>query len=236
MAKNLFAKAKNKKATPKAKKDDKIIVNVEGAEFAEKLEKFATLKAQMDELKAEMAMSQEFVKAVGVEEFANLVDSNKNNVGSFILASENGGRVMVLPTKKYIKIDEAAAETLTETYGEDVVEKPLRSNDIPHPARTLLIVDSGYSIISWWHATDVPPETLDRKKIEDTAYVPGLEINKEKDLWPGQIEDAVDGRHPNKTVNVGFADGTVTRKKADDLFVEKSGDTYINRSPLWLPK
>jgi len=28
---------------------------------------------------------------------------------------------MILPTKRYIKIDEAAAETLTETYGEDVV-------------------------------------------------------------------------------------------------------------------
>ena len=41
---------------------------------------------------------------------------------------------------------------------------------------------------------------------------------------------------PNKTVNVGFADGHVTRKKADDLFVEKAADAYMNRSPLWLPK
>ena len=116
------------------------------------------------------------------------------------------------------------------------VVKPLQGSDIPHPAQSLLIVDSGYSIIGWWHATDAPPETLNRTNIEDTAYVPGLEINQEKDLWPCQKEDAVNGRHPNKTVNVGFVGGSVTRKKADDLFVGKTDDNYINRSPLWLPK
>jgi len=120
--KNLFEKAK-KEQKPKAKKDDKIIVNIPGDEFSEKLKKFATLKAQIDELEAEMTMSKEFVKSIGVEEFAKLVESKKLNVGSFILASKNGGSVMVLPTKKYITIDEAAAENLTETYGEGIVDE-----------------------------------------------------------------------------------------------------------------
>jgi len=118
---NLFGKAKKTGTKKAAKKDDKIIVDVKGKEFAEKLEQFANLKAKMDELKAELAMSQAFVKEVGTEEFANLVETKKVNVGSFILSSETGGRVMVLPTKKYIKIDEAGAETLQETYGEDIV-------------------------------------------------------------------------------------------------------------------
>lgn len=123
MAKNLFEKAK-KEAKPKAaKKDDKIVVNIAGKEFSEKLAKFANLKAQIDELEAEMTMSKEFVKGIGIEEFAKLVESKKVNVGSFILASEDGGTVMVLPTKKYITIDEAAAENLTETYGEGIVDE-----------------------------------------------------------------------------------------------------------------
>lgn len=113
---------------------------------------------------------------------------------------------------------------------------PLRSIDIPHPSRTLLIADSGYSIITWWHATDVPPVALRDTVIEDTAYVPGLDINKDKNLWPGQKQDAIDGRHPNKTVNVGFADGHLDRAKADDLFVEKIDDVYRNKTPLWSPK
>jgi len=118
----------------------------------------------------------------------------------------------------------------------EFVGAPLGDEDIPHPSQTLLIVDSGYSIISWWHATDVPPVTLDKRNIEDTAYVPGLNINKDRNLKSGQEDDAINGRHPNKTVNVGFADGTVARKKADDLFVERTAEAYENKIPLWLPK
>jgi len=117
----------------------------------------------------------------------------------------------------------------------EFIGTPLCSNNVTRPGQTLLIVDSGYSLISWWHVTDIPP-VLPGSSIEDTAYVPGLEINKKKDLWPGQEWDAISGRHPNRTVNNGFVDGHVSRKKADDLFVEKTDTSYKNRFPLWLPK
>ena len=118
---------------------------------------------------------------------------------------------------------------------EEFVGTPLRSSDIPYPSQTLLIVDSGYSLISWWNVTNIPPVTLNNT-IEDTAYLPGIEINKDKNIWPGQEEDAIFGRHPNKTVNVSFVDGHLTRIRADDLFVEKIVDEYKNKSPLWQPK
>jgi len=118
----------------------------------------------------------------------------------------------------------------------EFVGAPLGRHDIRQPSRTLLIVDSGYSIISWWHVTDDPPVSLDGDRGEDTAYVPVLKINKDKKFVFGQKQDAVDGRHPNKTGNVGFADGHIARKKADDLFVEKAADAYTNRSPLWIPE
>jgi len=117
----------------------------------------------------------------------------------------------------------------------DFIGTPLRSSDIPHSGQTLLVVDSGYSMINWQHATDAPPVSLG-STIEDTAYIPGLWINKDRDLWPGQEQDAVDGRHINKTVNIGFADGHVSREVADCLLVKKTGDSYKNRSPLWLPE
>ena len=117
----------------------------------------------------------------------------------------------------------------------EFIGTPLRSGHISRAAETLLILDSGYSIITWWHATDAPPVSPG-STIEDTAYVPGLWINKERDLWDGQEQDAINGRHPNKSVNVGFVDGHIGHMKADDLFVEKSGDDYKNLRPLWLPK
>lgn len=122
----------------------------------------------------------------------------------------------------------------TQRHREEFVGTPLCSSDITHPSQTLLIVDSGYSLISWWNVTDVPPVSLS-STIEDTAYVPGLEINKDKKLWPGQEWDAINGRHPNKTVNAGFTDGHISRKKAEDLFVEQTDAGYKNRFPLWLP-
>lgn len=114
---------------------------------------------------------------------------------------------------------------------------PLNTGEMATPDKTLLIVDSGYAMISWWNVTEDPPAVLDKDPIEDTAYIPGLEIvNKNKDLFPGQVEDANDGRHPNKTVNVSFADGHIKRKKADDLLVEEMEDgSYENKSPLWVP-
>jgi prepilin-type processing-associated H-X9-DG protein len=116
-----------------------------------------------------------------------------------------------------------------------LVGKPLSSSDIPYPSRTLLIVDSGYSLINWWHVTDTPPVPLG-STIEDSAYVPGLDINKDKTLWPGLERDAIYGRHPNKTVNLGFVDGHIEGMNANDLFVEKTADDYKNKTPLWSPR
>lgn len=119
---------------------------------------------------------------------------------------------------------------------EEFVGIPLRSSNISRPSETLLLVDSGYAMICWWQATDKPPVTLDNIIIEDTSYIPGLWINKDRNLLPGQMYDAIYGRHPNKTVNVGFVDGHVKRIEADNLFIEKINSTYKNKSPLWVPK
>ncbi len=107
--------------------------------------------------------------------------------------------------------------------------------DIKQPAKTLLLVDSGYSMITWWHAADTPPYKLGRM-IEDTAYIPGMKINDEKKLWFGQEEDAIEGRHPGKTVNAAFADGHTGRKKADEFLVEKTDYGYENLKPPWQPE
>ena len=113
---------------------------------------------------------------------------------------------------------------------------PLSSSNILHPSRSLLVMDSGYSMISWWHVTDIPPAPLVGSKNEVAAYVPGLKINKDKTtLWPGQKGDAIVGRHPNKIVNVGFVDGHVDHENAEELFVENTETGYNNRYPLWRP-
>jgi prepilin-type processing-associated H-X9-DG protein len=120
-----------------------------------------------------------------------------------------------------------------KSYTEEFVGAPLSIAGLPHPGSTLLLVDAGYSLICWWQAAAEPPVALGDLYIEDTSYVPGLEINKGRDLWPGQTWDAIGGRHPNKTVNVGFADGHADLKPARDLLVEKGKDAQYSNMVLW---
>jgi prepilin-type N-terminal cleavage/methylation domain-containing protein/prepilin-type processing-associated H-X9-DG protein len=118
-------------------------------------------------------------------------------------------------------------------YKKDFVGRPVSIGSLRHPGSTLLIVDSGYGIISAWNAMAEPPVTFDEDYLEDTTYVPGLEINKDKDLRPGQTWDAIGGRHPHRTVNVGFADGHAERKAAQELLVEQGTDGEYTNTVLW---
>ncbi len=118
----------------------------------------------------------------------------------------------------------------------EFIGSSLALSDVPHPEKTLLIVDSGYSLINWWHAAKTPPVSLGNTIIEDTAYIPGLWINRDRELLPDQEHDAINGRHPNKTVNIGFVDGHLSRVKAEQLLVEKTINPYTSPGPLWLPE
>lgn len=119
-------------------------------------------------------------------------------------------------------------------YKTDFVGRPLSLGSLEQPGSTLLVVDSGFTLICWWNATACPPMPLQPNDVESTAYVPGLEINKKKVLWPGERFDAIGGRHANKTVNVGFADGHAEREPAGDLLVEKAEDGRYTNTRLWL--
>jgi len=124
---------------------------------------------------------------------------------------------------------------ITGNLSGEFVGKSLALNQIRHPARTLLIVDSGYSLISWRGATDANIQPFENRRRAGSFYVPGLWINKERIFSPANEDDAINGRHPNKSVNVGFVDGHVSCVRADDLFVEETNGDYNNRTPLWLP-
>lgn len=120
--------------------------------------------------------------------------------------------------------------------GGEFVGTPLALHQIRRPAETLLITDSGYRLISWKGVTNASVPPFENPRRVRSFYVPGLQINKERDILPTQEADAKDGRHLNRTVNVGFVDGSVSRLKADDLFVEEIESRYSNRYPLWQPE
>ncbi len=109
---------------------------------------------------------------------------------------------------------------------------PLGLRSIPYPSSTLLVVDHGSTSAIWQQTT------LNPSYIRGRIYIPGLMYNSASSivagLDSGVLNDAIDGRHFGKTVNVGYADGHCVLKKADELIVDVSNG-YNNRSPLWLP-
>lgn len=120
--------------------------------------------------------------------------------------------------------------------------EPLNAELIATPGDTLLVLDSGYAMISWRHAAD------DRSPVaptgnEDAAYVPGLKMNQlisssspPSPFYQEQLKDAIEGRHEFHRLNVGFADGHCLTMEAESLLVEKVNETaYKNQIPLWKP-
>lgn len=123
------------------------------------------------------------------------------------------------------------APKTTGTIGDEFVGKPLGLTQVRNPSQVLLLTDSGYSLASWKAATDAVSPRFDNPNRENYFYIPGMEINTSY----SSIKEALQGRHPNKTVNVLYTDGHVAYIKADKLTVEKTGGQYKNISPLWKP-
>ena len=122
------------------------------------------------------------------------------------------------------------ASKSTSSLEDEFIGKPLGLTHVRNPSQTLLLTDSGYSLVSWKTATDISPR-FDNPNREEYFYIPGMSINTPSDGIP----ETVDGRHSNKTVNVTYMDGHLARIKADELTVENTSGQYKNISPLWKP-
>jgi len=173
-----------------------------------------------------------------------------NYIGEYYIKAVEGSTILDCPSKRLDDF-KLMSNVLCGNYGvnqsicksafgspsrKEFVGSPLKQHEIRHPGRTLLLVDAGYALVNWWHASDSPPQQLNSLFIEDTAYIPGLTINTTREFLSGQKNDAITGRHPGKTVNIGFVDGHVEVKKSESVLVEKVEDYYRNCKPLWQPR
>lgn len=110
--------------TPAAKKDIHPVSVVKGEDFAEKLEKFVSLKDQIKELTAEQKSIEGEIKETCKNEYIKLYTEMKRNPESIKVASEKGDKIMFMAVKKYVgAVDEERAEELREKYGVTMVEE-----------------------------------------------------------------------------------------------------------------
>jgi len=118
---------------------------------------------------------------------------------------------------------------------EEFVGSSLKPGRIRHPSNVLLLADSGYSLLSWKAATLDPAVTFEYSSRSGAFYVPGLSINSQKTINPEMVMDATKGRHPNLTINIGFADGGVKKVKAETLLIATDIPSDCPAYSTWSP-
>ena len=125
---SLFTKAK--KSTPAKKtsaKDKKVRLVVEDPTFFEKVEKLEELQETLKSAKAKADLISDELKDIAKELWADEYEKTKRNPESVMIVQENStgdtASLMLVPSDKYITINEERAEELKEAYGEDIVEE-----------------------------------------------------------------------------------------------------------------
>jgi len=124
---NLFKAAKEKGGTASAKPSKEEIL-IKDPRFHMSLSRLAEVNSQIDELSAEATILAGEVKERSIKEFTKLYENNGKYPGSFLLKSsgfkgQSDASLMFIPTDKYIKIDEARYNELTEEFGPDIAEE-----------------------------------------------------------------------------------------------------------------
>lgn len=127
MPANLFQKAKKSAAAKTSKaKEEKLRIKVKDSEFFDKIERLETLQDNMKRDKAAADILNDEIKEIAKTEWSKVFDKTAKNPGSVMLESRRDGdiaQLMIVPSDKYLSINEDRAEYLVETYGEDAVEE-----------------------------------------------------------------------------------------------------------------
>ncbi len=118
---------------------------------------------------------------------------------------------------------------------EEFFGRSLKPETIQRPVQVLLLADSGYSLVSWKAATVNPDYSFDFSQRQGSFYVPGLSINSGKLISPNQETDAIKGRHPNRTINIGFCDGSVRKLPAETLLLTTDTPSDSPAYSTWSP-
>ena len=122
---NLFAKAKKTAPAKTTKaKDQKVRLTVEDANFFANVQKLEELNDQMKSAKAKADMISDELRDVAKEAWMEQYAKTGKNPESVMVCQENGedvAQLMLVPSDKYITINEARAEELREMYDEEIV-------------------------------------------------------------------------------------------------------------------
>ncbi len=151
--------------------------------------------------------------------------SSKDDISDGFLCGNYGVNASVCKTSPI-------SSQITEFAG-----KPLTPTQIRSPSEVILVMDAGYSLINWKATLSDPSFGFENPQRNSWFYVPGLtSVNQRKAIADQNRDDALLGRHPGKTVNIGFCDGHASALDAQSLAVESPPATQTQSTyRYWSP-
>jgi hypothetical protein len=179
---NLFAKAKtNAVVTKTTKKSDKPEVRVtteffmakgykraeaieRANEFNEQLAQWADLKQQEANIKAQAAVIEAEVKALGREAFISMFTETGKRPDNFLIVTD-GASAQFIAQDNYLKLNETQAEELGGNYGEGIVEESTVFN-----FNAELVNEFGGPISEMIEKSKLPQRVKDGLIIAQTTY------------------------------------------------------------------
>ena len=123
---NIFSKAKKEAVAKAPAADSKVRINVNDADFFEKVSKLEKLNDQMKSDKAKADMISDELKETAKNEWVKLYEKTGKNPESVMIESRlnnDVAQVMFIPTDRYISVDSEKVETLIEEYGDSIVNE-----------------------------------------------------------------------------------------------------------------
>jgi prepilin-type processing-associated H-X9-DG protein len=108
--------------------------------------------------------------------------------------------------------------------------QPISSLKVSFPASTMLVTDSGYGSVAWYHT--LPQVISSGNPGQDLAYIPGIRANQLRALRPGTKTDAFSGRHRDNRLNLVYVDGHSSRIKSSEFITAPNQNTPTR---IWLP-
>ena len=113
---------------------------------------------------------------------------------------------------------------------------PLRPEQVHSPFSKLLLMDSGYALISWKALVpDVSVYPFENLNRQDVHYLPGLPSNQNRAINQIQQNDATNGRHHSQKFNAVFADGHVESKKPSSVAPDFDAAGNVSNNSFWSP-
>lgn len=126
------------------------------------------------------------------------------------------------------------------TTSDEFSGKPLRPDHASSPSAKLLLMDSGYSLVSW--KSSAPDTTIYSFQIpgrQNSYYLPEASANIQRvgdgTINEDQRDDAVNGRHSSGKINAAFVDGHVDRKKPSSVEATFDASGNLLSSSSWSP-